>query len=59
MFITLIPFLKDSDPTYASQMLDVAKELYDFADQRRQNYDVSIPGAADFYKWVGEGEGCS
>ncbi|XP_042884863.1 endoglucanase E-4-like [Penaeus japonicus] len=48
---------QDSDPTYASQMLDVAKELYDFADQRRQNYDVSIPGAADFYKsWSGYGD---
>merc|ERR1712002_653595 len=32
---------KDVDPNYASQVLDVAKELYDFADQRRQTYDVS------------------
>ncbi|ROT73343.1 endo-beta-1,4-glucanase [Penaeus vannamei] len=48
---------KDSDPTYSSQMLEVAKELYDFADQRRENYDVSIPGAADFYKsWSGYGD---
>ncbi|CAL4060236.1 unnamed protein product, partial [Meganyctiphanes norvegica] len=34
-----------------------ARELYDFADQVRQNYDVSIPQAADFYKsWSGYGD---
>ncbi|KAK7072703.1 hypothetical protein SK128_023021 [Halocaridina rubra] len=45
------------DPGYASQALAAARDLYDFADQHRLTYDVSIPEAADFYKsWSGYGD---
>lgn len=45
--------LQDLDPAYSEEMLDVAKELFDFGDQRRENYQNSIPDAAGFYKYVG------
>lgn len=48
---------KDVDSSYADEMLQVAKELYDFADERRENYHVSIPDAANFYRsWSGYGD---
>lgn len=48
---------QDSDPGYAAEMLSHAEELYDFADKYRENYHVSIPGAAGFYQsWSGYGD---
>ncbi|TOF77699.1 hypothetical protein CGJ15_26735, partial [Vibrio parahaemolyticus] len=45
------------DPSYASTMLETAKELYDFADQKRENYHNSITDAAAFYRsWSGYGD---
>nr|XP_045600598.1 uncharacterized protein LOC123759530 [Procambarus clarkii] len=45
---------KDLDSEYAAQLLDVAEELFDFANNFRENYDVSITDAADFYhSWSG------
>ncbi|XP_042220403.1 endoglucanase E-4-like [Homarus americanus] len=47
----------ESDPTYAATMLNVAKELYDFADNFRETYDNSIPDAKDYYhSWSGYGD---
>ncbi|KAG7177455.1 Endoglucanase E-4-like 11 [Homarus americanus] len=48
---------KENDPTYSATMLDVAKELYDFANNFRLTYDVSIPDATNFYhSWSGYGD---
>lgn len=41
---------QDVDSAYSSQCLAVARELYQFADERREVYHNSIPQAADFYK---------
>ncbi len=40
---------RDSDPDYADEMLQHARELYQFADQYRGVYSQSIPDAAQFY----------
>merc|ERR1711962_413796 len=48
---------KDSDQNYADEMLAAAREIYEFADQVREKYDVSIPEAANFYgSWGGYGD---
>ncbi|XP_064097744.1 endoglucanase E-4-like [Macrobrachium nipponense] len=48
---------KDVDSAYADEMLAVAKELYDFADEKRENYHKSIPDAAAYYQsWSGYGD---
>ncbi|XP_045614938.2 uncharacterized protein [Procambarus clarkii] len=48
---------QEDDPAYASQILDIAKELYDFADQKRLEYHNSITDAAAFYRsWSGYGD---
>ncbi|KAK4324903.1 hypothetical protein Pmani_004489 [Petrolisthes manimaculis] len=45
------------DPGYATECLNVARELYQFADERRELYHNSITQAADFYKsWSGYGD---
>jgi len=38
------------DPAYSATMLIHARQLFDFADQYRGNYDVAIPDAAGYYK---------
>ncbi|XP_069937819.1 uncharacterized protein [Cherax quadricarinatus] len=40
---------KEVDPSYSEKLLATAKELYDFADNFRQNYDVSIEDAYYYY----------
>ena len=40
---------KQTDPSYASTLLQHAKELYEFADTYRGKYTDSIPNAAQFY----------
>ncbi len=43
-----------TDPAYASQLLDHAVELYDFADQHRGEYSDCITDAQAFYNsWSG------
>lgn len=45
---------KESDPTYSSELLRHAKELYQFADQYRGKYSDSITDAQQFYNsWSG------
>lgn len=47
----------EDDPEYAAEMLESARELYQFADERRENYHISIPDAAAFYRsWSGYGD---
>ena len=41
---------KSSNSGYSSSLLTRAKQLFDFANQRRGNYANSIPQAKDFYK---------
>ena len=43
---------KDVDPSYASKLVQHAKDLFDFADKYRKAYHESIPNAVDFYKYV-------
>ncbi|KAK8723947.1 hypothetical protein OTU49_011622 [Cherax quadricarinatus] len=40
---------KDVDSSYSSEMLAVAKELYDFADNYREIYSNSITDASNYY----------
>nr|WGM81782.1 GH9 [Procambarus clarkii] len=48
---------KDVDPVYSAEVLGVAKELYDFADNFREKYDNSIPDVKAFYQsWSGYGD---
>ncbi|KAG0713792.1 Endoglucanase 16 [Chionoecetes opilio] len=48
---------KSSDSSYSNTLLTHAKQLFDFADQHREMYHVSIPQAADFYRsWSGYGD---
>ncbi|XP_042231504.1 endoglucanase E-4-like [Homarus americanus] len=48
---------KENDPDYSAEVLDVAKELYDFADKFRLTYDKSIPDASAYYhSWSGFGD---
>ncbi|MFS1512081.1 glycoside hydrolase family 9 protein [Chengkuizengella sp. SCS-71B] len=45
---------KETDPSYASTLLQHAIELYDFADQYRGKYSDCITDAASFYNsWSG------
>jgi endoglucanase len=45
---------KTSDPTYSATLLRHAKELYTFADTKRQKYSECITDARDFYNsWSG------
>jgi len=45
---------RDSDPEYADEMLQHAKELYQFADQYRGKYSDSITDARQYYNsWSG------
>ncbi|WP_309398679.1 glycoside hydrolase family 9 protein [Cerasicoccus maritimus] len=45
---------KDSDPTYASELISHAKELYAFADSYRGKYSDSISNVQSFYNsWSG------
>ncbi|XP_042220404.1 endoglucanase E-4-like [Homarus americanus] len=47
----------EDNPTYSSEMLDVAKELYDFGDKFRLTYDKSITDATSYYhSWSGYGD---
>ncbi|KAG7163619.1 Endoglucanase E-4-like 1 [Homarus americanus] len=48
---------QENDPDYSAEVLDVAKELYDFADKFRLTYDKSIPDASAYYhSWSGFGD---
>ncbi|KAG7169954.1 Endoglucanase E-4-like 16, partial [Homarus americanus] len=48
---------KEKDPAYAAKALDVAKELYEFADKYRDLYDNSITDATSYYhSWSGYGD---
>ncbi|TOF81066.1 glycosyl hydrolase family 9, partial [Vibrio parahaemolyticus] len=48
---------QDVDSAYAAEMLGVAKELYDFADNYRDIYDNSITDATQYYhSWSGYGD---
>ncbi len=45
---------KETDPSYSAQLLQHAKELYNFADQYRGKYSDSITDAQQFYNsWSG------
>ncbi|KAF2367540.1 Glycoside hydrolase family 9 [Trinorchestia longiramus] len=41
--------LFSDDPSFSADCLDAAKDLYDFADQYREIYTVSIPAASGYY----------
>lgn len=41
---------RDSDSSYANNLLQHSKQLYDFANQYRGKYSDSISAAANFYK---------
>ena len=41
---------KDVNQTYADELIQHAKELFQFADQHRKAYHESIPNAASFYR---------
>ncbi|KAA0200411.1 Glycosyl Hydrolase 9 [Hyalella azteca] len=43
---------RDSDSGYADRCLAASKDLFEFADQYRQLYHISIPDAAYYYQWV-------
>ncbi|XP_045615169.2 endoglucanase E-4 [Procambarus clarkii] len=46
-----------SDGSYSNTLLSSAKELYQFADEKRGNYANSIPVVTDFYNsWNGYGD---
>ncbi|XP_069191565.1 endoglucanase E-4 [Procambarus clarkii] len=48
---------KNVDLEYATQLLDVAKELYEFADNFRATYDQSIDDACTgYHSWSGYGD---
>ncbi|KAG7174916.1 Endoglucanase 1-like [Homarus americanus] len=48
---------QEVDPQYSSEMLGVAQELYEFADEKREMYSNSITDAAQYYKsWSGYGD---
>nr|WGC43861.1 GH9-3 [Procambarus clarkii] len=48
---------KDVDSAYSAELLDVAEELYAFADEYRLEYHNSITDAANFYRsWSGYGD---
>ena len=38
------------DTSYADTLVNNARDLFDFADNYRQFYDISMPGAYDFYQ---------
>ncbi|KAF2347095.1 Glycoside hydrolase family 9, partial [Trinorchestia longiramus] len=40
---------QSSDASYAAECLAAARDLFEFADQYRENYHVSIPDAANYY----------
>ena len=40
----------DINQTYADELIQHAKELFQFADQHRKAYHESIPNAASFYR---------
>ncbi|WP_188112092.1 glycoside hydrolase family 9 protein [Aquimarina sp. RZ0] len=42
--------LKDDDPTYSATLVTHAKQLYNFADNFRDEYSNSITDAAGFYR---------
>ncbi|MEF2966994.1 glycoside hydrolase family 9 protein [Paenibacillus sp. M1] len=45
---------KDTDPAYSAELLQHARELYNFADQYRGKYSDSITDATQFYNsWSG------
>nr|BAL60587.1 cellulase [Neomysis intermedia] len=45
---------KDTDSSYSSKLLSAAKELFEFANNRRATYDSSITDAGNYYKsWSG------
>lgn len=44
--------MQEADPAYSAQVLAVAQELYDFADNFRDLYHNSIPDANAFYQYV-------
>jgi len=54
-FLTAASILfKDIDPTYSSNLLTHAKEIYDFADKYRGEYIKAVPDAQSFYSnWSG------
>ena len=41
---------KDTDPAYSAELIEHAKELFNFADTYRGIYSSSIPDAAKFYR---------
>ncbi|XP_037094013.1 endoglucanase 15-like [Pollicipes pollicipes] len=47
---------KDSDAAYSGQLLDHAKQLYDFANTHRGKYQDSITDAVSFYGSSGYGD---
>ena len=40
----------DSDPDYSAELMEHAKELFDFADQFQGKYSDSVSAASSFYK---------
>jgi hypothetical protein len=42
---------KKSDPTYSAKLLTHAKQLYDFANEKRGVYSDSIREASGFYRY--------
>ena len=46
---------QETDPDYAEFLLAAAKNLFDFADLYRDDYQNSIPNVNDFYRYVWNG----
>lgn len=44
---------KDSNPAYSAECLQHSRELYDFANNFRGDYDATIPGVSEFYASYG------
>lgn len=47
---------KKSDSTYSSSLLKHAQQLFNFADNHRGSYSVSIPQVQNFYNSTGYGD---
>ncbi|KAH9624582.1 hypothetical protein KSS87_004240 [Heliosperma pusillum] len=47
---------KTSNPTYSTNLLKHAKQLFDFADKYRGSYSESIPEVATYYNSTGYGD---
>ena len=52
VYLTIAYYFQESDPDYAESLLAAAKDLFEFADLYRDDYQNSIPEVTDFYQWA-------